>query len=199
MPKETWNKSFSDENYVYGVEPNVFIKAQANEIKENSKVACLAEGEGRNAVYLAKLGHHVTAYDISDVGLKKSKQLAEKNKVTIQTVEQDLVKEKLPKEAYDAAILVFGHVHKDDQKKFIENAIQSVKKGGKVIFELYSTDQLTYQTGGPGHIDFLYEPKLILELIKSYDVKHFYFGEAERFEGPRHNGLCSVVQVVIEK
>lgn len=199
MPKETWNKSFSDETYVYGVEPNLFIKAHTDEIKDQSKVACLAEGEGRNAVYLAQLGHDVTAYDISDVGLKKAERLAEKNKVTIKTVEQDLVEESLPKEAYDAAILVFGHVHKKDQRKFIENAIQSVKKGGKIIFELYSTDQLTYKTGGPGHIDFLYDPKLILELIKAYDVKHFYFGETERFEGPRHTGLCSVVQVVIEK
>lgn len=199
MIEEKWDESFGREDFVYGTDANVFIKDQAERFEPGSKIACLAEGEGRNAVYLAMLGHEVTAYDISKVGLNKADKLAETNNVSIHTKQINLIDDDLPEDAYDNAILVFGHVHKNDQARLINNMIKTVKKDGLIMFEVYSTAQINYETGGPGKLDYLYDPQTVLELIKPYEVLHFYYGETERFEGYRHSGLGHVIQVIIKK
>src|SRR5699024_7941090 len=85
MSKEHWDASFSDTDYVYGETANEFIQSTHYLLSENSKIACFAEGEGRNAVYLAKQGHQVTAYDQSQIGLEKTTALAHKNGVEVAT------------------------------------------------------------------------------------------------------------------
>lgn len=199
MSKEHWNSSFSDDDYVYGEIPNQFIKENSDHIPENSAVACLAEGEGRNAVYLAKQGHRVTAYDQSNVGLDKTKKLAAKHDVNVATVEMDLTKEKVDENLYDAAIMVFGHVPRSDQAFLMESLMNAVKPGGYVIFEVYSEDQLDYRTGGPPVKDMLYDPADILQWMGQSKFLHFYYGEAERKEGKRHSGTGHVIQVVLRK
>lgn len=199
MSKEHWNNSFSDQDFVYGETANVFIQNMSHLIPDNAKVGCFAEGEGRNAVYLAKAGHDVTSYDQSDIGLKKTKDLAEKNNVQVQTVEMDLTKEKADENQFDAAIMVFGHVPKADQQFLIESMIGSVKSGGYVIFEVYSEEQLAYKTGGPPAHDMLFNPIDILQWTQDHKRIHFYYGEAERHEGKRHHGECHLIQMVMQK
>lgn len=199
MSKEHWDNSFSDKEYVYGVIENEFLNKMNGIIPAHSKVACFAEGEGRNAVYLAKLGHEVTAYDQSTVGLEKTKTLASQNNVDVKTVAMDLTKEKVEINQYDAAIMIFGHVPKPEQQFFIGSMIDSVKPGGTIIFEVYSEAQLAYGTGGPRSRDLLYDPVDMLTWIKKYTCMHFYYGEVERNEGKRHVGLGHVIQVVLEK
>ncbi|WP_010529532.1 class I SAM-dependent methyltransferase [Lentibacillus jeotgali] len=199
MSKEHWDNSFSDEDYVYGERENVFIHDMSGIIPEHSKVGCFAEGEGRNAVYLAKLGHDVTSYDQSTIGLEKTKTLAGQNNVNVEAVEIDLTNEKVKTDQFDAAIMVFGHVPKQDQPFLMENMMDSVKSGGYVMFEVYSDDQLNYRTGGPPALDMLYNPADILGWIKNYKCIHFYYGEANRMEGKRHIGQGHVIQAVIKK
>ncbi|WP_068675006.1 bifunctional 2-polyprenyl-6-hydroxyphenol methylase/3-demethylubiquinol 3-O-methyltransferase UbiG [Oceanobacillus sp. Castelsardo] len=199
MSKEHWDNSFSDKDFVYGKTENAFINSMSYIIPKHSKVGCFAEGEGRNAVYLAKLGHEVTTYDQSSIGLEKTEELASQNNVNVKTVEIDLTKEKVGTDQFDAAVMVFGHVPKKDQKFLIESMIGSVKSGGYIMFEIYSENQLEYQTGGPKSEEMLYDPIDILNWIKDYKCIHFYYGEAERNEGKRHTGLGHVIQVVIKK
>src|SRR5690625_161420 len=199
MSKQHWDDSFSDKEFVYGEKENIFINEQSSIIPNDSKVGCFAEGEGRNAVYLAKLGHEVTAYDQSIIGLEKTKALAKRNNVNVITVALDLTDEKVQNHQFDAAIMVFGHVPKKDQPFFIENIMDSVKLGGHIIFEVYSEAQLTYKTGGPPSIDMLYDPAKVLQWIQPYKCIHFYYGEAVRNEGKRHKGLCHIIQVVLKK
>ena len=199
MSKEVWDKSFSDTDFVYGESENVFINRMSSILPEQSKVGCFAEGEGRNAVYLAKLGHEVTAYDQSMIGLEKAKTLADSNHVHVETVAMDLTKEKVEPNQYDAAIMVFGHVPKKDQPFFMENMMNSVKPGGYIIFEVYSEAQLEYQTGGPKSVELLYDPVEVLNWISDYKCIHFYYGEAVRNEGKKHIGLGHVIQVVLKK
>lgn len=199
MSKEFWDNSFLDKDFVYGERENVFIHEISSMIPDHSKVGCFAEGEGRNAVYLAKQGHGVTSYDQSITGLEKTKTLASQNHVDVKTVEIDLTNEKVKAEQFDAAIMVFGHVPKKDQPFLMESMMGSVKHGGYVIFEVYSDDQLSYRTGGPPALDMLYNPVDILDWMKDYKWIHFYYGEATRDEGKRHVGLGHVIQVVIQK
>src|SRR5699024_3026087 len=112
MSKEKWDKSFSVDNYVYDEELNVFKKEKSAILPERANIGCFAEGEGRNAVYLATLGHTITTYDQSTVGLEKTKQLASRHNVHVATVEKDLTREIVQPEQFDAAIMVFGHVPK---------------------------------------------------------------------------------------
>lgn len=174
MPKDKWDEQFRENQFTYGKTVNAFIAEKESLFNSASEIACFAEGEGRNAVHLAKLGHTVTAYDISPVGLYHANLLAEENDVSIQTIEADLTKDTLVREKYDGAIMVFGHVNKAKQKVFITNIINAVKSGGYVMFEVYSKDQITYDTGGPGNEFFLYDPIDILDWIKKYHCVHFY-------------------------
>lgn len=178
---------------------NHFIKKQHGYFPSDAKIAAFAEGEGRNAVYLAKQGHHVTAFDQSYIGLQNAQLLANENKVSLQTIVADLTLDMEFNEQYDGAIMVFGHVSKNKQKALMQNLINTVKPNGYVIFEVYSEKQISYKTGGPKDVSTMYRPQDILAWIEPYQVKHFYYGEADRQEGYRHTGVGHVIQVIIQK
>lgn len=189
-----WNDRYKSDEYFYGEEPNVFIKEQAFRLINHNKVIAFAEGEGRNAIFLAKQGHKVTAIDYSEDGLEKTKKLAKKHNVEVHTKKVDLLADSLPVDEYDAAIMVFGHFHNDYQKM-----IQTIKPGGLIMFEVYSKKQINYRTGGPKDVDMLYDPIDILNWCEEHEVIHFFNGEQERVEGKGHTGLADVIQVVISK
>ncbi|RSL35404.1 class I SAM-dependent methyltransferase [Salibacterium salarium] len=199
MSKEFWDDVFSDKDFVYGKKVNTFINTISDIIPAHSNIACFAEGEGRNAVYLAKNGHDVTSYDQSDIALEKTKELAVENNVDINVITKDLTKEKVETNVYDAAVMIFGHVPREDQPFFMKNIVESVKSGGYIIFEVYSESQLQYQTGGPPSIEMLYNPIDILNWMEGYKFLHFYYGETNRNEGKKHTGLCHVIQAAVIK
>lgn len=198
MPGSKWDEQFQTHKYAYGKEANEFIRQKSHIYPDSSHIACFAEGEGRNAVFLAKQGHTVTAYDYSKVGLTHTKEFAEKNRVDVKTVHADLTVKKVEPDTYDGALFVYGHVPKKDQPFFVNNIISSVKKGGYVLFEVYSEKQLNYDTGGPKNIDLLYKPEHILQWIEPYTCKHFFYGEKTRYEGAFHTGVGHVIQCVIQ-
>ncbi|EJV85504.1 class I SAM-dependent methyltransferase [Bacillus cereus] len=194
-----WDDRFKSDEYYYGEEPNTFIQEQAFRLANYNKVIAFAEGEGRNAVFLARKGHEVTAIDYSESGLEKTKKLAEKYDVNVHTKKVDLLTDGLPGNEFDAAIMVFGHFHTDNQKMVLNKMIYMIRPGGLIMFEVYSKKQLNYGTGGPKDIDMLYEPIDILTWCEGHEVIHFFNGEQERVEGKGHTGLAHVIQVVIRK
>ncbi|MFC7063756.1 methyltransferase domain-containing protein [Halobacillus seohaensis] len=199
MSENHWDQRFSEEGFVYGTKVNKFVGDHAGLLPERAKVACFAEGEGRNAIYLAGLGHELTAYDQSQVGLDKMVKLASEQGVKVTPMKLDLTKERVGQQENDAAVMVFGHVPKSDQPFLIENMFDSVKSGGLVMFEVYSEEQLEYGTGGPPSKELLYHPADVLDWLAGILVIHFYYGEATRREGDRHTGLGHVIQVVARK
>ncbi|MBT2641397.1 class I SAM-dependent methyltransferase [Bacillus sp. ISL-41] len=194
-----WNERFGSEQYVYGEEPNLFIKKQADRLEKGRKVVCFAEGEGRNAVYLARQGLEVTAYDYAQNGLEKTEALAHRYGVNIKTKQKDLIQDEVPVEEFDAAIMVFGHFSKQDQKTVFDKLVSAVKPGGIVMLEVYSEDQIQYGTGGPKTLDMLYDPADLLQWLKGFKIMHFFYGEQERVEGQLHTGVGHVIQAIIEK
>jgi 2-polyprenyl-3-methyl-5-hydroxy-6-metoxy-1,4-benzoquinol methylase len=194
-----WHERFGSEKYVYGEEPNQFIEAQAYRLEKGKKIAAFAEGEGRNAVYLARKGHIVTAYDYALNGLKKTEALAERFDVQVETEQKDLIHDSVQIEEFDGAIMVFGHFAKNDQKIVFDKLVSAVKPGGLIMLEVYSEEQVRYGTGGPKTVDMLYDPSDLLNWIKGYNVLHFFYGEQERVEGELHTGIGHVVQAIFEK
>lgn len=194
-----WHERFNQEKYVYGEEPNRFIRQEAKQLKDCQSVVCFAEGEGRNAVFLARQGHDVTAWDYAESGLEKTKKLAEKHEVQVKTKQVDLLEFEPEAGSFDGAIMVFGHFHSKDQQKVFDKLLRSVKPGGVVMLEVYSKNQLGYGTGGPRELDMLYDPKEILEWCQDHHVIHFFYGEQVREEGLLHTGLAHVIQLVLRK
>ncbi|MEH7885024.1 class I SAM-dependent methyltransferase [Bacillus sp. JJ1609] len=194
-----WNERFGAEQYVYGEEPNEFIRSQAHQLQNHKKIAAFAEGEGRNAVYLASEGHEVTAYDYALNGLRKTEDLADRNGVKVRTEQKDLINDEVPKADFDAAIMVFGHFDKKDQKTVFDKLLSCVKEGGVLMMEVYSEDQVRYKTGGPKTVNMLYHPGDLLKWTEGYKVLHFFYGEKERKEGELHTGLGHVVQLILQK
>ncbi|MGG4442783.1 class I SAM-dependent methyltransferase [Brevibacillus fortis] len=194
-----WNEKFHSEEYYYGEEPNVFIQQQAFRLEQGQKVIAFAEGEGRNAVFLAKRNHEVTAIDYAESGLQKTKKLALKHSVDVHTQKIDLLEEDVPSEEYDAAIMVYGHFHKNAQITVLNKMKKAIKSKGIIMLEVFSEEQLKYGTGGPRELEMLYDPKEILAWCKGHEVIHFFYGEQERVAGKAHTGLAHVIQLVVRK
>lgn len=191
-----WDEKFRTDEYVYGVEPNEWVRTVLRREKGRN-IALLAEGEGRNAVYLAKLGNRVTTYDFSKEGIEKTKRLAASEDVTVDTNLQDITVEgALPRATYDISVNIFGHVPPEGKSQMFSNLIGCVKPGGLVVFELYSKEQLEYGTGGPPDMDMLYSIDEIEGYLESSSVEiiHLEKVTADRHEGRMHNGRSSVIQ-----
>lgn len=193
-----WHERFSSEEYVYGKEPNKFVKESSRFLHEG-KVLCIAEGEGRNSVYLAGQGFDVTAWDYAPAGLDKTNRLADERGVKVITELHDLAEVEWLEEEWDAIIHIFGHFPERVFNKTIEGIKKALKPGGHYVCELYTQEQLQYGTGGPNNLEMLCDPKKLLDTFHEYFIHHFYIGEVERKEGQLHTGQAHIVQAVFEK
>lgn len=193
MSKEHWNQRFDEEEFVYGKEPNHFIQEIAPQLQAG-KVLAIAEGEGRNAVYLATLGHEVTMWDYSEEGLKKAERLAVEKGVHVSTSCVDLAHAPWEEKSYDHVVCVFGHFEPALRLKTLLSIEQAVKPGGSFLCEVYSVDQLKYKTGGPPDEQMLYRPEDFISVFRTWNIKHFFMGEVERAEGKLHQGTSHVIQ-----
>jgi len=130
--QELWNSKFSRDGFLYGTEVNNFIKENSNLIQKNSKILCLGEGEGRNAIFLAKKGFYVEALDASDVGLKKLQKKALEENVAI-TVRHTLIENWQPALKYDVIVSTFTHLEKNEQKEMFIKSIDALKENGYLL------------------------------------------------------------------
>mmetsp|Transcript_16145 Transcript_16145/g.30500 ORF Transcript_16145/g.30500 Transcript_16145/m.30500 type:complete len:197 (+) Transcript_16145:134-724(+) len=190
-----WDERYSEEGYVYGTEPNDFIASQCDKLDPNSKILCIAEGEGRNSVHLAKLGHSVLGVDSSSVGLEKAKKLANSNGVSIETQVAELKDFDFGEEKWDVIVSIFVHLPPPLRKNVHERVVKGLKKGGVIILEAYTPKQLEYKTGGPPVAEMMMTLEGLVSELHGID---FEFGrELERdvIEGKYHTGKAYTVQV----
>jgi 2-polyprenyl-3-methyl-5-hydroxy-6-metoxy-1,4-benzoquinol methylase len=195
----TWHERFQSEDYIYGTEPNVFLAEMQKRLNITGNALAIAEGEGRNATFLAEQGMNVTTWDYAQSGLEKTKRLAEKRGVTVETELVDLNEAQWEKDQWDELVCIFGHFPKELREKTLHGIKESVKPGGYFVTEVYSVYQLPYKSGGPKVLELLYRPEEFLELFSHWRIVHFFIGEVERHEGDFHNGLSHVIQFVGQK
>ncbi len=194
--KNQWNDRYGQSEYYYGTEPNTFLVDQVNQIKKNEKILCLAEGEGRNAVFLAKNGFQVTAVDSSQVGLDKLAELAQKNNVVIETVCCDLNAFIFESNYWSGIVSIWCHLPSELRAKVHKGVVSSLKPGGVFILEAYRPEQLNFKTGGPQNADLM--PTLSQIVAELPGLKPVMAREIERSisEGIGHQGMSAVVQFV---
>jgi len=198
MGHQLWDERYAAEGYAYGTEPNDFLRAQADLIPPG-RVLCLAEGEGRNAVFLAARGHAVTAVDFSREGLRKAAALAAARGVTVELVEADLATYVPPTGAFSGVVSSWVHLPPAVRAVVHARAVQALAPGGVFILEAYTPEQLRHGTGGPKDPAWLYTRELLLEDLRGLEPVVAIEREREIHEGAFHGGTSAVVQVVARR
>ena len=198
MDASFWNNRFAAPNFIYGESPNAFVAEMAAQIP-TGPVLCLAEGEGRNAVYLATLGHRVTAVDQSATGLAKARRLAAARGVDIETVLSDLGNFIIEPGVWAGIIATFAHLPPVMRRQVHAQVVRGLRPGGVFVLEAYTPAQLTFDTGGPK------SPELLMTLAGLRDELaglELLFGreiEREVIEGDGHTGRGAVVQILARR
>ena len=192
-----WNQRYASGEFVYGTEPNAFLREHASLLA--GPVLSLAEGEGRNAVFLASLGLDVLGVDGSEVGLAKARQLAASRGLVIRTEVADLATYEPPENSFGSVISISAHLPTQIRKRLHRLVERALRPGGIMLLEAYSKAQITRDTGGPKDVDMLMAREDLerefphCELILSQEI------EREVVEGQFHTGMASVVQFIARK
>ena len=190
-----WDERYATDEYLYGTEANAFLTSVIDRIPPG-RVLCLAEGEGRNAVWLAEQGRSVTAVDASPVGLAKARQLAAARGAHIDAVVADLADYPIPADHWDAIVSIFCHIRPDLRLDLHRRSVRGLRPGGVFVLEAYTPAQLRYRTGGPPHEAMLMTLAGLRQELAGLDFVHAVECEREVVEGRLHHGLGAVVQVV---
>lgn len=192
-----WNERYAGAEFVYGTEPNAFLAANVHLLM--GPVLSLAEGEGRNGVFLATRGLDVLGVDSSEVGLAKAQKLAASKGVTIRTEVADLATYEPPANTFDTVVSIFAHLPSAIRQRLYPLVARSLKPGGIILLEAYTPAQIARGTGGPKDADML---------PSGADLKHAFPDcepilcqeiEREVVEGTYHTGVASVVQFIARK
>ena len=194
-----WDSRYGAESFFYGSEPNDFLREKAPLLAAGSDVLCLAEGEGRNAVFLATLGHRVTGVDASPVGLAKAQRLAAERGTTLTTEVADLADFDLGDARWDAVVSIWCHLPAAMRPSMHGRIARAMRTGGLVLFEHYHPRQLDYRTGGPPDAAMLLTLDELRRDFSGFDVVHAWEGERPIVEGTGHKGTSYVTQFVARK
>jgi SAM-dependent methyltransferase len=193
-----WDERYSQTEYFYGTKPNNFLQIASALIPKGADVLCLAEGEGRNAVYLAAQGFNVTAVDFSSIGKEKALVLADREKVKIEYIVCDLNEFIFPKK-YAAVLSIWCHLPMKLRQTVHQKAEASLIPGGLFILESYNPKQLENKTGGPSSVELLYRDE---DVKKDFnEIEWVLVQNTQRFisEGNGHLGNSSTLQMIGEK
>jgi SAM-dependent methyltransferase len=193
-----WDERYSAEEYAYGTTPNEFLVEKISCIPKG-KVLSLAEGEGRNAVFLAKQGYAVTAVDASVVGLNKARKLAEENDVVVEFIHADLADYDLGENKWDGIVSIFCPLPSSLRKELYKKVIAGLKQNGVFLLEAYTPDQLKHGTGGGKSVDVMQSKESLRLELAGLKFKHLTELEREVIEGVYHTGIGSVVQAIATK
>ncbi len=193
-----WNERYSSEAFAYGDQPNNYLREQVEKLKPGA-ILFPAEGEGRNAVFAARLGWTVSAFDISTEGKKKAQLLAGKNNVTIDYQVGELETLNYQPGQFDAIALIYAHFPAGIKSAMHQTLSQYLRKGGYIIFEAFSKSHLDYlakneKVGGPKDIASLFSTEELRADFAGYEIIELTEKEIELSEGAFHDGTGSVIR-----
>jgi cyclopropane fatty-acyl-phospholipid synthase-like methyltransferase len=198
-PQQTWNQRFAAEHYVFGETPNAYLEAQAAHLKPGNALA-VADGEGRNGVWLAQQGLQVDAFDFSDNAILKAQALAQSRQVKVNFVCSDWQSFDWQPAHYDNVVGIFFQFATPDERSILFARMRhSLKPGGTLIIQGYTPRQLDFNTGGPGKLAHLYDEALMLEAFGELDILDLRTYEAEITEGTGHQGMSGLLGLTARK
>jgi SAM-dependent methyltransferase len=197
---QTWNQRFAGEEYLFGREPNAYLKAQAARLRPGLRALCVADGEGRNSVWLAGQGLQVDAFDVAEVGVAKARRLAQEAGVSVHYELADADGFAWPEARYDVLAAIFIQFADPAlRSRMFARFVAALKPGGLLILQGYTPRQLQFKTGGPPEVSHLYTQDLLREAFGGLQIEELTEYDAELSEGSRHRGTSALLGLVARK
>lgn len=196
--KEFWNERYAKNEFIYGTEPNEFFREELENLTVG-KIILPCDGEGRNAVFAAKLGWHVNAFDFSPSAKEKAKALAKQEGVNPVYEVADIIEKEFKENSADVVALIYAHFPAELRKISHQKAIKWLKPGGRLILEAFNPKQIDNHSGGPKNIDMLYSEDLLREDFKDLKIEKLEILETNLSEGNFHKGKADVIRLIAIK
>ena len=202
--EDFWNNRYKEKDFAYGKNPNVYFKNTIDKLSLEGTLLLPAEGEGRNAVYAAKKGLNVVAFDISEEGKNKAMELANSEHVEIDYKVGELKQLNLKKNSFDALALIYAHFPANEKEKLHKDLAELIKPNGYLILEGFSVNNLELReknpkVGGPANREMLYSKQEITDTFTDFEIIELEETLIELNEGSFHNGLASVIRFTGKK
>ncbi|MBT9568468.1 MAG: class I SAM-dependent methyltransferase [Thiobacillus sp.] len=200
MNSQFWDQRYATDSYIFGTAPNQFLASQAGLIRSGMQALAIADGEGRNGVWLAEQGVHVHAVDYSAVALDKARKLAEERRVTLQFEQVDVLNWDWPEAAYDLVVAIFIQFAPPPERDRITAGIRrTLKSGGLLILQGYTPKQVEFGTGGPPDAINMYTADVLKSWFGDWDISHLKEHESFVNEGSHHHGMSALIDMVARK
>lgn len=195
-----WDARYSREDYVFGEAPNGFLESCAPLLNPGWKALAVADGEGRNGVWLAEQGLDVLSVDYSTVALEKAEKLAKKRNVTLRTAQVDLLHWDWPEAAFDLVVAIFiQFTGPEGRNAMFAGMKKALKPGGMLLLEGYRPEQIGCGTGGPGSVENLYTEEMLRADFADFEILSLVSHDPMIDEGPGHSGPSAVIDLVARK
>jgi SAM-dependent methyltransferase len=197
-PNADWEQRFGADGYLYGTEPNDFLRRHVDLIPRG-RVLCLAEGEGRNAVFLAGQGFEVSSIDLTQAGVAKTHRLAKERAVKVDAVTGDLATADLGVQRWDGIVSIFAHLPAAIRRVVHKRVVDALAPGGVFLLEAYTPEQIGRGTGGPPGPELTMTLSGLLQELEGLELIYALETEREVLEGHGHTGLGSVVEIIARR
>ena len=197
---ERWESRFAAPEYLFGTAPNAFVKSQAHRLEPGQKALALADGEGRNGVWLAELGLDVLSLDFSANALRKARALAALRRVDLRFQQVDLATWRWPTAEFDVIVAIFIQFADPPFRQRIFGGIKTaLKPGGLLLMQGYRPEQLNYRTGGPSQVENLYTTALLEDSFSDFASVEINEHDSMVDEGGGHAGMSALIDFVGRK
>lgn len=196
----TWNRRFEGDGFLFGSEPNVWLKEHVDVWPPGGRILCVADGEGRNSVWLARKGFVVDAFDIADVGVAKARRLAAESGVNVNFMVADCDGYPWTESVYDGVAAIFVQFADPAlRQRLFQRMAASLKPGGSLILQGYTPKQLEYGTGGPPFLSHLYTAEMLRAAFSELEILELSEYEADVNEGSGHKGISALIGMVARR
>lgn len=198
--QEQWNARYAGEEFLFGEEPNAFLATQSQVLRPDMKALAIADGEGRNGVWLAQQGLDVVSIDVSEVALAKAARLAKSREVSLDLQLVDVVGWEWPPEEFDLVVAIFiQFANPAERERIFAGIRRTLKPGGLLLLEGYRPEQIAYGTGGPPTVENLYTADMLRSAFAEFEVLSLSEYDAEIQEGSGHSGMSALIDLVARK
>ena len=199
-PGATWNQRYAKADFHFGIEPNHWLVEQVGHLPQDGRILCVADGEGRNSVWLAQQGFAVDAFDIAEVGLDKARRLAAERQVQVNYMLASCDDFAWPQDTYAGIVAIFVQFAPPDMRqRMFAQICRALRPGGVLILMGYTPKQLEYKTGGPPLVEHLYTAELLRDSLHPLDIIALREYEAEIQEGEGHSGRSALIGLVARR
>lgn len=198
-PGRFWDAKYADDAFFYGRQANAWLTSRGHHLRPGMRALSVADGEGRNGVWLAEQGLAVTAVDASAKGIAKARALAAERGVAVAHVQADLRHWAWPEAMFDVAVAIFAHFPPEDRPAIHRKMLKALVPGGLVLLEAYSPYQHLHRTGGPPDLDMLYTAWRLQQDFAGAEILEVAEVTTELDEGPGHHGTSAVVRLVARR